>query len=102
MKSSAIRWGGAFAATGLGAALFIVLRVPQEYTAWTHKQAEIRQMQRKVADLARDNEQKRQRLQELERNPSVQEMEIRERLKMLRKNEKQFILQDQNAAEQRP
>jgi cell division protein FtsB len=79
----------------------ITLRGPHGVPALIQKQNEIRQLEKQNADLAREIESRRQRIQRLREDESEQELEIRQRLKLVRPGEKVFILQDP-AAEKSP
>ena len=72
--------------------------------ALVEKQHQIREMERHNAELARQIGEKRERIQRLRESEAEQELEIRQRLKLVRPGEKVFILQDPkaSAAEPRP
>jgi len=76
----------------VGAYGVVALRGPQGIPALLSKQQEIRKLQEQNADLAREIEYKRQRIERLKSSPSEQEMEIRKQLKLLRPGETSFIL----------
>ena len=61
------------------------------------KREDIRQLEKRNAELAREIELRRQRIRHLEENPDEQELEIRRQMKLVRPDEKVFILQDQPA-----
>jgi len=58
------------------------------------KQKEVRALEKENADLHRDIEFRRARIQRLRGDESAQELEIRQRLKLVRPGEKVFILQE--------
>lgn len=58
------------------------------------RRSEIRRLEERNADLAHENELRRERLKRLQDSPSEQEMEIRKQLKLLRPGETTFILPD--------
>jgi cell division protein FtsB len=58
------------------------------------KQKDIRTYEKENADLAREIEDRRERIKRLREDESEQELEIRQRLKLVRPGEKVFILQD--------
>jgi len=60
------------------------------------KSRQIRMLQEQNANLQRDIEQSRARIKGLAENPSEQERHVREDLKLLKKNETTFVIQDQN------
>ena len=62
--------------------------------ALIQKQSEIRTLEKQNADLAREIEFRRERIQRLREDESEQELEIRQRLKLVRPGEKVFILQE--------
>lgn len=72
-----------------------VLRGPHGMDALAGKRKQIQTLQERNATLAAENERKRLRIERLKHSRAEQELEIRERLKMLRPGETQFILPDQ-------
>ena len=58
------------------------------------RRREVRRLEERNADLAHENELRRERLKRLQDSPSEQEMEIRKQLKLLRPGETTFILPD--------
>lgn len=80
------------ALTLIGAYGVVALRGPQGVPALLEKQHEIRKLQEQNANLAREIQYKRQRIERLKHSPSEQEMEIRKQFKMLRPGETTFIL----------
>lgn len=83
----------------IGAYAAGVLRGPEGIPALMEKREEIRAVQEKNADLAKEIQQKRDRIERLRSSKAEQELEIRERLKLLRKGETSFILPDRPKAE---
>jgi cell division protein FtsB len=73
---------------------FFELQGPRGFPALTDKQRQIRGLERRNQILARENERKRERIDRLRDNPSLQELEIRQRLKLVHPGEKVYILQD--------
>jgi cell division protein FtsB len=73
---------------------FFTLRGPRGIPGLMEKRREIQELEKHNAALAREIELKHQRIRRLEENPSEQELEIRQRLKLVRPGEKVFILQD--------
>ena len=71
------------------------VRGSQGVPALMKKRAEIRDLEKLNADLAREIEQKRAKIKRLEENPAEQELEIRRQLELVRPGEKVFMLQDQ-------
>ena len=78
----------------------IALRGPQGVPALVEKRKEIQVLQEQNADLQKDNERRRDRIVRLQVSGAEQELEIRNRLKLLRKGETSFILPDQPKAAQ--
>ncbi len=74
---------------------FYSLRGPEGVPAWLEKREELLRMEQQNTDLARTNEALRVRIQRLKESPAEQEMEIRKRLKLVRPDEKVYILEDQ-------
>jgi cell division protein FtsB len=70
------------------------LRGPNGIHAWREKQRVVKELEQKNANLAREIERKREHIQRLTDNPDQQELEIRDRLKLVRPGEKVFILAD--------
>ncbi|PYT30145.1 MAG: hypothetical protein DMG58_14975 [Acidobacteria bacterium] len=92
MKSSVAKLGYAVAVLVAAGYAFVTLRggIP----ALIQKQSEIRTLEKQNADLAREIEFRRERIQRLREDESEQELEIRQRLKLVRPGEKVFILQE--------
>ena len=70
----------------------IALRGPNGLPALAEKRRQIQELQEKNATLDAENKRKRERIEQLKTSPATQELEIRERLKLGRKGETQFIL----------
>lgn len=71
---------------------YVALRGPQGIPALRQKWTEIRQLEEENANLQRDNQYKKERIERLKNDPAEQELEIRKRLKLLRPGETSFIL----------
>lgn len=71
---------------------YLALRGPQGFPALQQKWSEIRQLEVENANLQRDNQYKKERIERLKNDPNEQELEIRKRLKLLRPGETSFIL----------
>ena len=82
------------ALAGLGAYATIMLRGPQGLGALESKHQEIRSLEEQNANLRRDIEEKRQRIERLKHDSGAQELEVRKRLKMQRPGDTQFIVPD--------
>lgn len=73
---------------------FFTLRGPQGIPGLTEKRRQVQELEKRNAALAREIEMKRDRINRLRESPSLQELEIRQRLKLMQPNEKVYILQD--------
>lgn len=73
----------------------VALRGPQGMPALLQKRHEIQELQEQNANLQREIQLKRERINRLKNNPSEQELEIRRQLKLLRPGETSFILPEQ-------
>jgi cell division protein FtsB len=71
---------------------FVTLRGPGGLHAITEKRAEIRELEKRNAALAQEIERKRDHIHRLTDNPAEQELEIRNRLKLVKPNEKVYII----------
>ena len=87
------------ALAGLGAYATLMLRGPQGLSALSEKHREIRSIEDQNADLQRDIETKKARIDRLQHDTSAQELEIRKRLKMQRPGDTQFVLPHQESAQ---
>jgi cell division protein FtsB len=92
VKSSVAKLG--YAVAVLVAASYAFVTLHSGVPALIQKQQEIRSLEKKNADLARQIEFRRERIQRLRQDESEQELEIRQRLKLVRPGEKVFILQE--------
>jgi cell division protein FtsB len=70
---------------------FVTLRGPKGLNALVDKQAQIHQMEKRNAELDKEIERKREHIKRLSDSPADQELEIRDRLKLVHPNEKVFI-----------
>lgn len=73
---------------------FFTLRGPQGIPGLAEKRRQIQDLEKRNATLAREIELKRERIDRLRGNPTLQELEIRRRLKLVQPDEKVYILQD--------
>ena len=82
-----------YVAALVAAAVFAALTVggPQGVPALIQKKKEIQEIEKRNAELARENEQQKQRIQRLKDDPTEQELEIRDRQKLVRPGEKVYI-----------
>src|SRR5690242_8626424 len=72
----------------------LVLRGPHGVAALIEKHRQIHELEMQNAALSRRIEEQRARIERLKNNPVEQELEIRQRLKLVKPGEKVFILQD--------
>jgi cell division protein FtsB len=74
---------------GLAAYATIMLRGPRGISAWTEKRQEIRSLQEQNANLLRDINAKKERIEKLKHDPATQELEL-EKLGLVHQNDTQF------------
>jgi cell division protein FtsB len=72
----------------------ITLRGPHGISALMDKQQQVHQLEKRNGALAQEIERKKERIKRLEDSASDQELEIRERLKLVHPDEKVYILGD--------
>jgi len=94
MRSSVAKLGYAVAVLVAASYALVTLRGPQGVPALIERQNQIRTLEKQNTDLQREIEFRRERIQRLQEDESEQELEIRQRLKLVRPGEKVFILQD--------
>jgi cell division protein FtsB len=68
------------------------LQGPRGLTALIEKRQQIHELEKRNAALAQEIERKRDHIKRLAENPAEQELEIRERLKLVRPDEKVYII----------
>jgi len=73
----------------------VTLRGPRGISAWIEKQRQIHELEKRNASLSEEIERQIQRLKRVSNNPEQQELEIRERLKLVHPKDKVFILEPQ-------
>jgi cell division protein FtsB len=71
---------------------FFALRGPKGIPGLLAKEHQIELMEKRNASLADENERMRERIGRLANNPAEQELEIRERLKLVHPGEKVYLL----------
>ena len=71
---------------------FFTLRGPRGIPGLLERQRQIQEMEKRNTALAREIEQKREHINRLTDNPAEQEMEIRQRLKLVHPGEKIYIV----------
>ena len=74
---------------GLAAYATIMLRGPHGISAWAEKRQEIRALQEQNANLQRDINAKKERIEKLKNDPATQELEL-EKLGLVHKDDTQF------------
>lgn len=95
MKALLVKFAYALAVLlAAGYALF-ALRGPQGIPGLLEKRHEIQELEKRNAALARQVEEQRARIGRLRDSEAEQEREIRQRLKLVKPDEKVFVLQDQ-------
>src|SRR5512146_2267480 len=92
MKGSLSRSAYAIAVLVVASYAFVTLRGPGGLHAISKKRDEIGQLEKRNAALAQEIERKRERIHRLKENPGEQELEIRNRLKRVKPNEKVYII----------
>lgn len=83
------------ALAGLAAYATIMLRGPQGLSAWSEKRHEIRVLEEQNADLQRDIDAKRTRIEKLKNDPNTQVLEL-EKLGFLHQHDTQFKITGQH------
>jgi cell division protein FtsB len=91
MKSNLARFAYAIVFLMLASYAIVTLRGPRGFHALIEKQGQIQEMEKRNAELARDVERERERIKRLTDNPAEQDLEIRERLKLVHPGEKVYI-----------
>jgi cell division protein FtsB len=92
MKASLSRFAYAIAILLVVSYAFITLRGPKGLNALEEKRTQIHLLEKRNAALAQEIERKREHIRRLNDDPAEQELEIRERLKRVRPNEKVYII----------
>jgi cell division protein FtsB len=91
MKYPAIRIGYALALMMAVVYAFFTMRGPHGISAWMEKRQQIRQLEENNATLMRENQDRRDYIERLDKSRDEQELVIRERLKLVKPNEKVFM-----------
>jgi cell division protein FtsB len=94
-----LRAGGMALLLLCGFYVFLTLRGPHGIPAVLDKRHEIRELQERNADLVRENQLRRERIQRLAHSPTEQELEIRKRLKLARPGDTVFMLPERAKTE---
>ena len=90
MKAPLTRF--AYAIVFLLVVTYAFLAYPKGMHAWEDKQRQIQDMEKRNTTLAQEVERKKEHVNRLKNNPAEQELEIRKRLKLLRPDEKSYIV----------
>ncbi len=100
MKSSYTKIAGLVALFAIAGYAFIALQGPGGIPGLIEKRRQIQEYEKRNADLARKIEEERARINRLSDSKSDPDLEIRQRLKLVKPDEKVFILQDAPASGQ--
>jgi cell division protein FtsB len=92
MKAPAARFAYVVALLALASYAVFALRGPRGIGPLMEKRSEIRQLEDRNAAIAREIERKKEHLKRLNENTSEQELEIRDRFKLVRPDEKIYII----------
>jgi len=102
MKSSITRFAGAIGLLLLAGYALIALQGNQGIPGLIEKRRLIRDYEKKNADIARQIEEQRARIERFNDNSSGPDLEIRKRLQLVKPGEKVFMLQDGAATSAQP
>ncbi len=91
MKTSLLRFCYAVAVVAMASYAYVTLQGPRGLRALMEKRAAIAEMEKTNTRLARENEQKRDYIQRLDKDPKVQEKVIQEQMKLVHPDEHVFI-----------
>jgi cell division protein FtsB len=91
MKYPAVRIGYGLALMMAVIYAFFTMRGPHGISAWMEKRQQIRQLEENNATLMRENQDRRDYIERLDKSRDEQELVIRERLKLVKPNEKVFM-----------
>ena len=92
MKHSSARFAYIVALMLVVSYAFFTLRGPKGIPALLEKRQQIDSLAKRNAALSLENERKREHIRKLADNPAQQELEIRQRLKLIHPEEKVYIL----------
>jgi cell division protein FtsB len=92
MKASFPRFAYAIAVLLVASYAFFTLRGPKGLGALAERREQIRELEKRNEHLVKEIERKREQIRRLSDNPAEQELEIRERLKLVHPNEKVYII----------
>jgi len=92
MKGSIAGFALLFGFLAVAGYAFVTLRGPKGVTALLEKNRQIEIMEKRNGSLAQEIERRRERIRRLSEDPAEQELEIRQRLKLVHPGEKVFIV----------
>ena len=92
MKASIARLAFVIAFLAVCSYAYFTLRGPAGIGALSEKEARIKELEDRNSALAKEVERKREHIKRLSDNPAEQELEIRDRLKLVHPNEKVYII----------
>lgn len=92
MKQVLQKSGGIAVAVVLCLYGVMALRGPNGIAALAAKRKQVQVLQEQNATLAAENAEKRKRIELLKNDPATQELEIRDRLKLVKPGETQFLI----------
>ena len=91
MKAPFPRLVFAIAVLAVGGYAVFMLRGSGGFRALSEKEAQIKNMERSNEALAKEIERRREHVRRLSENPAEQELEIRDRLKLVHPDEKVYV-----------
>ena len=94
MKSPLVRVAYVLAFLAVAGYAIVTLRGPRGIAALVDKQHSIQQLERQNLLLHQEIERQRERINRLIDNPTEQELQIRERLKLVQPRDKVYIIGD--------
>jgi len=92
MRFSPARYASLLAFLVLAGYAIFTLRGPSGVPGLLEKSRQIELLEKRNTALAQENDRKREHIQRLTNNPAEQELEIRQRLKLVHPDEKVYIL----------
>ena len=91
MRTPIARAAFAIALLSVCAFAFVTLTGPNGLRALFEKQTQIREAEKRNGALAKEIERKREHIKRLDQSPAEQELEIRDRLKLVHPNDKVYV-----------
>jgi cell division protein FtsB len=96
MKTRFTKYFLPLALAGVAVYAFVTLRGPRGIPGLLEKQRQIQELEKRNTESAKEIERMREHIKRLNDDPSEQEMEIRERLKLVHPGEKVYITGEQD------